>query len=308
MTDRDPREILRALSAPFDPGDVSWRVGHTDASKTTGLALAYVNARAVEDRLDEVCGALWRATYPTVIRSMAEGKRGSVVVCSIAIKIGGEWIERCNGAGDTAVEAEKGALSDAFKRAATMWGVGRYLYGFESPWVKITQAGRSYQIAKSEHAKLAALSTKALADYHRDPKAFRPPPVEDPPERPGFKPAETPPERPPARPADPVHVAAGMVSPDVHLAALRGASSLAVAVDTVLRARRELVGEALITFDTAYADLIIAWAVSYAAQQQPEAIEALAQAIGTAGQRPTKTDTPRVKAALDKARREARAQ
>jgi hypothetical protein len=112
--------ILERLAAPIDPTRVSWRVGATTGDKTKGLALAYIDARDVMQRLDEVCGADgWQNDYPH-----ANGK----TVCRIGIKIGNEWIWKANGAGDTDVEAEKGALSDAFKRAAVMWGIGRYLY------------------------------------------------------------------------------------------------------------------------------------------------------------------------------------
>jgi hypothetical protein len=304
--DQDARELLRALAAPFAAEDVSWRVGHTKADKSSGLALAYIDARAVADRLDEVCGLGWRCTYPTVVRSAVEGRRGSVVVCAVGIRVGDEWIERCDGAGDTAVEAEKGSLSDAFKRAAARWGVGRYLYGFPSPWVKIVQHGKSYAIARDELPKLAQLSTAALDAFRRDPKAFRAPPPEEEPERPAFRPEEPPARPAPPRPPSPSPGAHGLPY-DAHIGALRSAASLTGAVDVVLRARRELAGEHLAVFDTAYGDILVRWAASYAEQRQPEAIEALAQALGTAGQGPAKVDAPRVRAALDKARREARA-
>lgn len=138
---------LKALSAPFPPDKVSWRVGSTTQDKKKGMALAYVDARDVMDRLDEVCGpAGWQCSYPH-----ANGK----TVCSIGIKIGDEWVWKANGAGDTDIEAEKGALSDAFKRAAVCWGIGRYLYDLASPWVAIEPAGRSYRIPDAELARLA---------------------------------------------------------------------------------------------------------------------------------------------------------
>jgi hypothetical protein len=64
---------------------------------------------------------------------------------------------KSDGAGDSDVEAEKGAVSDAFKRAAVKWGVGRYLYDLDSPWVALEKRGNSYAIAKSEEARLAKL-------------------------------------------------------------------------------------------------------------------------------------------------------
>ena len=101
---------LQALAAPFPPEDIDWRIGVKNEGKKIGLALAYVDARLVMDRLDAVCGAGgWQNKY-----SHANGK----TVCDIAIKINGEWIWKADGAGDTDVEAEKGALSDSFKRSA----------------------------------------------------------------------------------------------------------------------------------------------------------------------------------------------
>lgn len=137
------------LYAPFPPDAVSWRVGATNRDKTKGLALAYVDARDVMQRLDDVVGpAGWQCEYPH-----ANGK----TVCSIGIKIGGEWIWKANGAGDTDVEAEKGALSDAFKRAAVCWGIGRYLYDIPQTWVAIEAAGKSYKISERELPRLRKL-------------------------------------------------------------------------------------------------------------------------------------------------------
>lgn len=140
---------LSALSKPFSPSAVSWRVGSTTQDKKKGMALAFIDARDVMDRLDEVCGVGgWQCDYPH-----ANGK----TVCRIGIKVGDEWVWKADGAGDTDVEAEKGALSDAFKRAAVRWGVGRYLYDLASPWVELEPAGRSFKIADREMAKLHAL-------------------------------------------------------------------------------------------------------------------------------------------------------
>lgn len=144
-----------ALRAPFTPEQVSWRVGATNADKTRGLALAYIDARVVYDRLDAVCGpGGWQCRYPH-----AEAK----TVCEIGILVANEWIWKANGAGDSQQEAEKGALSDALKRAAVAWGIGRYLYDLASPWVEIEQRGKSYVIKDSEYPRLAKLLTAQKA-------------------------------------------------------------------------------------------------------------------------------------------------
>lgn len=147
------QELFDKLSEPFSPDAISWRIGSTNAEKTKGMALAYLDARDVMDRLDLVCGpGGWQCRY-----SHANGK----TVCDLAVKCGDEWVWKADGAGDTDVEAEKGALSDAFKRAAVRWGIGRYLYHLPSPWVEIEQKGRTSFIKKSEEPKLR----KLLADY-----------------------------------------------------------------------------------------------------------------------------------------------
>ena len=48
--------IFEKLKAKFDEKDLEFRVGATNSDKTMGLALAYVQARAIQNRLDEVLG------------------------------------------------------------------------------------------------------------------------------------------------------------------------------------------------------------------------------------------------------------
>src|SRR5262245_26384529 len=150
--------IFERLAAPFPPERVSWRVGSANAEKNRGLALAYIDARDVMARFDEVCGpARWQLRYI----AMSNGTS----CCEVGIKIGAEWVWKADGAGATDYEAEKGAYSDAFKRAAVNWGVGRYLYDIASPWVAIEQRGRTYVIRRDESARLVA-----LLKHHGEPE------------------------------------------------------------------------------------------------------------------------------------------
>ncbi len=127
---------ISKLYRPFPVESIHWRVGATTKEKDKGIALAYLDARDVMQRLDDVCGVNWQCRYTAT----------NPAVCEIGIKIDGEWLWRANGAGATDVEADKGALSDAFKRAAVLWGIGRYLYGLSNDWVAIKPAGRSYAL------------------------------------------------------------------------------------------------------------------------------------------------------------------
>lgn len=142
------QELFDALSEPFPLEYIEWRVGSTNGDKSKGLALCYIDARAVMDRLDMVCGPDgWQNTYTS-------GVNGSII-CNIGVRMpSGEWLWKADGAGATEVEGEKGMLSDALKRAAVRWGVGRYLYDLKSPWVELEPAGRSQKIKDAERKKL----------------------------------------------------------------------------------------------------------------------------------------------------------
>lgn len=128
---------LKALAAEFPRDVVSWRAQSLTKDGSKAMALAYIDARDVMERLDAVCGPDgWQCDYPHA---------ATKTVCRIGIKVGDEWVWKANGAGDSDIEAEKGALSDAFKRAAVLWGIGRYLYATETPWVPCESYETEYQ-------------------------------------------------------------------------------------------------------------------------------------------------------------------
>jgi len=119
--------MFEQLAAEFPRDAISWRAQSVTKQGDKALALAYIDARDVMDRLDEVCGVPnWQDRYEF---------HGSRTICYLSIRVGDEWITKADGAGDSDVEAEKGAISDALKRAAVKWGIGRYLYSLKSPWV-----------------------------------------------------------------------------------------------------------------------------------------------------------------------------
>lgn len=125
-------EIFDKLREPFPVKSIHWRVGATSKDKSKGIALAYIDSRDVMKRLDDVMGPEnWQDRYP-----WSDGGR---LVCEIGLRINNEWLWKANGAGDTQVEAEKGAFSDAFKRAAVLWGIGRYLYMLPNVWTPLDE-------------------------------------------------------------------------------------------------------------------------------------------------------------------------
>ena len=138
MSTLDGNALLQALRRPFPVKRIRWRIGARNGDKTKGIALAYIDARDVQQRLDDVLGLDWQCRYTHV------GDKG--VVCEIGLLVGDEWRWRANGAGETDVEGTKGSMSDAFKRAAVMWGVGKYLYALGTEWVAIKPQGRSHAL------------------------------------------------------------------------------------------------------------------------------------------------------------------
>lgn len=125
---------LSRLDEPFAPQDIEWRVqqsGKSTQGKVYAMVLAYVTNRAIMSRLDDVCGkGCWRNEY---CPAPAGG-----VMCGISIKIDGEWITKWDAAENTEVEAVKGGMSGAMKRAAVQWGIGRYLYNLDSGFATVS--------------------------------------------------------------------------------------------------------------------------------------------------------------------------
>lgn len=106
-----------------------WRV---QESKEYGAnCVAYIDARDVMNRLDEVCGVGgWQSKY--------DSHNGNLY-CSIGVKVGEDWVWKTDCGSESNVEKEKGEASDALKRAAVQWGVGRFLYDLPIKKLKTKQ-------------------------------------------------------------------------------------------------------------------------------------------------------------------------
>ena len=143
-------DIFDRLKAPFSPEDIEFRVGSTTRDKSKGLALAYVTSRAIMDRLDSVVGP---TEWQNEVKIHETG-----VVATLTIRVGGEWIMRQDGAQFTNIEAFKGGISDALKRVAVLYGIGRYLYSLPQEWVELDNGRMSPQTIKKLRAKLGGVN------------------------------------------------------------------------------------------------------------------------------------------------------
>lgn len=127
-------ELFANLDRPFSDQDVKWRVGRSSKDGKKAALLAYVDARAVQARLDGVMGKEnWSVTY------VPFGDTGAVMA-TVSLRINGEWVSKSDIGSPSNVEREKGAVSDAFKRASVAWGIGRHLYDLPEVWRPIIAA------------------------------------------------------------------------------------------------------------------------------------------------------------------------
>lgn len=169
MTEKDTREMQAALAKPFAPEDLEWRLQNTIEESMRGMAVPYVTNRAIQNRLDEVCGP--ENWYNEFKPWHSNGKKDAQL-CGIAIYFEGKgFITKWDGAEDSDIEPIKGGLSDSMKRAAYQWGIGRVLYSLDTVWVDIERRGRSYVIKASERKKLDDAYLNALKKLGLEPAA-----------------------------------------------------------------------------------------------------------------------------------------
>ena len=139
------RQLVAALEVPFDPMQIDWRVTNTskNGSHPRGQVVPYADQRAYTDRLNLlVSPAGWTRKY--AIHTSANFQRDKdqrivakvLVACELTIfglgchsATGEEWADNDNAG--TSAEAQ------AFKRACSCFGLGRYLYYYAGAWVDL---------------------------------------------------------------------------------------------------------------------------------------------------------------------------
>lgn len=142
------------LAEPFDPSEIKWRVTHTTKDGSRGAVIAYADPRAYSDRLNQLFTPTgWTRRYDvatlSAVTRMKRDKQiqtGKVLVtCTLTIAglgchtgSGEEWADEDN--------AMTSAEAQAFKRAASCFGLGRYLYNFAEMWVPLNEYRQPTQI------------------------------------------------------------------------------------------------------------------------------------------------------------------
>lgn len=158
---KDIAQIIEQLKAPFPFKDVSARIQYTNNDKTQGFAVFYIDSRAIQSRLDSVVGPFnWHNEY------MLWQDKSQLCGISIYDETRNIWVTKYDGAENSSIEPIKGGLSDSMKRAAVMWGLGRYLYDVDGVWVGIEKRGKNDFIKSSETPKLEAHYNRCVFAKH----------------------------------------------------------------------------------------------------------------------------------------------
>ena len=139
--------LFTQLAEPFDSNEIKWRVTNTSSDRRRGQVIAYADPRAYTDRLNALFTVRgWTREYAVqVIQNFERKDRGKdeatisgkiVVTCKLTIDglgthcgLGEEWADNENAG--TSAEAQ------AFKRACSCFGLGRYLYDLGGNWVDL---------------------------------------------------------------------------------------------------------------------------------------------------------------------------
>ncbi|WP_394749565.1 Rad52/Rad22 family DNA repair protein [Spongiimicrobium salis] len=123
------QEILTNLKKKIP---YKWRVQSFSQYKPEASCVAYIDSRDVQDVLDANC--VWSDRYYC---------EGGLLFCEITIYADGHEYKRSDTGSESNVEKQKGHSSDAFKRAAVKFGVGRFLYDLPIHKVTSNQAKTS---------------------------------------------------------------------------------------------------------------------------------------------------------------------
>jgi hypothetical protein len=109
------KEIFKKLNEKMP---YKWRVQSSNEYAST--CVAYIDARDVQKKLDNDVGSFnWSCRYEEIKNNL---------FCHIGIYDGVREVWKSDCGTESNVEKQKGEASDSFKRAAVMWGIGRFLY------------------------------------------------------------------------------------------------------------------------------------------------------------------------------------
>jgi hypothetical protein len=140
--------MVEALEIPFDPSLIEWRVQNRSDNHRRGQIFPYADPRAYTDRLNKLfTPAGWTRKYAVVASSTFERSQDKKVIAKVFVtsELTIFGINTNSGTGEAWADennALTSAEAQAFKRACSCFGLGRYLYDFEGVWVDLDNQQR----------------------------------------------------------------------------------------------------------------------------------------------------------------------
>lgn len=129
---------IKILGAKFDEKTISIKIQSLNKAKDKAMLVLYLQHTDVYSRLEMVDPA-W--SCETVDLDKSTNDHGTIFFCRMRMTVKGVSRENVGDGNDP-----KSAYSDALKRCAMLFGVGRYLYDTETVWVPYNEANDRYKI------------------------------------------------------------------------------------------------------------------------------------------------------------------
>jgi hypothetical protein len=152
------REFEAQLKEPFALDDIDFLPkGKVEREgKTLCMALPYADPRVYQDRLNAVAYGEWSTPAPVVVVA------GNKLICYVTVVLCGiphtDVGEATNNEENTGTEA----WAQAFKRACSQFGLGRYLYNLEKEWVPFNPQKKQIDLTPvQKQAKVKEMYRKA---------------------------------------------------------------------------------------------------------------------------------------------------
>lgn len=171
----EQQKFFALLEVPFSPSEVKWRVVRKGQRGRRGMVLPYADPRAYTDRLNQLfTPSGWSRTYtvtavPNVVRRIGDRETvtGKVLInCVLTIHRLGSHTGNGEEWADWGL-AVASAEAQAFKRACSCFGLGRYLYSVSKRWVDLDYRG----VPKRNPAlPIWALPPRAVILHGAEPK------------------------------------------------------------------------------------------------------------------------------------------
>ena len=153
--------LHQQLSQPFEPQHIQYRAGVVSNDKKRAQALPYAEPRVYEDRLNQVCPEAWSVSF---------APWGERIICSLTIH---NITRSSTGESD---QAGTTAEAQAFKRACSKFGLGRFLYSMNAPWVRYNAEKR--HLAEQPRPLLPGSNAEPVSDLSQSTNA-NPTPQQD---------------------------------------------------------------------------------------------------------------------------------